>query len=68
MCQFAYNPIKTILTSTLTRPGLLQMLCENYLNYQRQGAVRVATFTNQGRRPFEKLPHDLLLVAMTKTL
>ncbi|XP_069942515.1 beta-alanyl-bioamine nonribosomal peptide synthetase ebony-like [Cherax quadricarinatus] len=53
---------------TVNSNPINQMLCENYLGYQRRGAVRVSSFVYRGRQPFVSLPHDLLLVAMTKTL
>ncbi|XP_045592586.1 beta-alanyl-bioamine nonribosomal peptide synthetase ebony [Procambarus clarkii] len=53
---------------TVNSNPLNQLLCENYLGYQRRGATRVSSFLHKGRQPFASLPHDLLLVAMTKTI
>ncbi|XP_064077353.1 beta-alanyl-bioamine nonribosomal peptide synthetase ebony-like [Macrobrachium nipponense] len=53
---------------TVNSNPLNQMLCENYLGYRRRGTVRVASFWYEGRQPFGRLPHDLLLVAMIKSL
>ncbi|CAL4123344.1 unnamed protein product, partial [Meganyctiphanes norvegica] len=53
---------------TINSNPLNQMVCEHYMGYSRQGSTKVSSFIYKDKKPFQTLPDDLLLIAMTKEL